>query len=182
MASEEDRKKNPYGIPTAVFVEDVDAYMKDKSGADNVLKDFDERYGKYKLMEAQLLQKKGSLKGKLPQIKAAVDAIALFQKKKESEEEVSLRFELAANVFAHAKTKSTGKVCLWLGANVMLEYDIDEAEKMLTENLTTAQTSFKQLEEDLGFLREQITIMEVNMARVYNWDVRQRRQQQQVKA
>jgi len=30
--------------------------------------------------------------------------------------------------------------------------------------------------EDLEWLREQITVMEVNIARVYNWDVRRRRE------
>ncbi|CAJ0751835.1 14231_t:CDS:2, partial [Entrophospora sp. SA101] len=33
----------------------------------------------------------------------------------------------------------------------------------------------KYLLEDLEFLREQITTMEVNTARVYNWDVKKRR-------
>ena len=31
--------------------------------------------------------------------------------------------------------------------------------------------------DDMGFLRDQITTTEVNMARVFNWDVKERRKQ-----
>lgn len=65
---------------------------------------------------------------------------------------------------------------LWLGANVMLEYTIEEAVKLLQERLDTAKQTLKTCEEDLEFLRENITTMEVNTARVYNWDVQKRRE------
>jgi Prefoldin subunit len=45
----------------------------------------------------------------------------------------------------------------------MVEYPIDEAKSLLTEKLTTQETSLKQCQEDLEFLREQITTMEVNI-------------------
>jgi hypothetical protein len=91
------------------------------------------------------------------------------------------------------------EVYLWLGANVMLAYPLDEAEKMLSEKLTAAESSLAHCEEDLEFLREQITVrtgclcleigslwyrgliscqtLEVATARVYNWDVVQRRKE-----
>jgi hypothetical protein len=40
----------------------------------------------------------------------------------------------------------------------MLSYPIDEAEVLLGSKLTTAQTSLTNCEEDLDFLREQITV------------------------
>lgn len=43
-------------------------------------------------------------------------------------------------------------------ANVMLSYPIDEAESLLGSKLSTAKTSFSNCEEDLDFLREQITV------------------------
>jgi hypothetical protein len=58
---------------------------------------------------------------------------------------------------------------------VMLEYPLDEARDLLTEKLAKAKQSLKEVNEDLEFLREQITTMEVNTARVYNWDVKKRR-------
>lgn len=43
-------------------------------------------------------------------------------------------------------------------ANVMLSYPVDEAEVLLTSKLTSAKTSLSNCEEDLDFLREQITV------------------------
>jgi hypothetical protein len=56
----------------------------------------------------------------------------------------------------------------------MLEYPISEAEQLLTKNFETATKNLQQIETDLDFLRDQITTTEVNMARVYNWDVKKR--------
>lgn len=75
----------------------------------------------------------------------------------------------------------------------MLSYTIDEAETLLSSKLSTAKTSLSNCEEDLDFLREQITVgsslcdhvhqlisrqtMEVAIARVYNWEVVQKRKE-----
>jgi hypothetical protein len=40
----------------------------------------------------------------------------------------------------------------------MLSYPIDEAETLLTSKLSAAKTSLSNCEEDLDFLREQITV------------------------
>ena len=58
----------------------------------------------------------------------------------------------------------------------MLSYKIPDAITLLKSKLELAQGSLKATMEDLEFLREQITIMEVNTARVYNWDVKRRRE------
>lgn len=65
---------------------------------------------------------------------------------------------------------------LWLGANVMLEYPITEARDLLQSKLDTAKKTMGQVDEDLEFIRDQITTMEVNIARVYNYDVLLRRE------
>ena len=59
----------------------------------------------------------------------------------------------------------------------MLEYPIEEAIVLLTEKLASAQQSTIQTTEDLEYLKEQITTMEVNMAQVYNDDVRIKRKE-----
>jgi SpoU rRNA methylase family enzyme len=43
-------------------------------------------------------------------------------------------------------------------ANVMLAYPIDEAEALLDSKLQAAKQSLSNCEEDLDFLREQITV------------------------
>ena len=67
-------------------------------------------------------------------------------------------------------------------ANVMLSYKIPEAIDLLKSKLGVAQTSLDNTIEDLEFLREQLTIMEVNTARVYNWDVKRRREVREAEA
>ena len=59
----------------------------------------------------------------------------------------------------------------------MLEYPLEEAVELLSHKLDAAERNLKGIVEDLEFLREQITVMEVNTARVYNYDVRRRREE-----
>jgi Prefoldin subunit len=58
----------------------------------------------------------------------------------------------------------------------MLTYELDEAIELLSGKLTAAEKSLAGSKLDLEFLRDQITTMEVNTARVHNWDVKRRRE------
>jgi len=64
---------------------------------------------------------------------------------------------------------------LWLGANVMVEYSLSEAKALLEQNKRNAKQNIDNHEKDLNFVRDSITTLEVSLARVYNWDVMQRR-------
>ncbi len=57
----------------------------------------------------------------------------------------------------------------------MLEYSLEEADTLLSDKLKMAEKSLEAVVEDVDFLREQITTMAVNIARVYNWDVKKQR-------
>ena len=46
---------------------------------------------------------------------------------------------------------------------------------MLSKNLEAATTKLQNYIDDLQFLKDQIITSEVNMARVFNYDVRRRR-------
>lgn len=61
----------------------------------------------------------------------------------------------------------------------MLEYTIPEAEKLLNKNLAQAERALKQIELDMDFLKDQLTTTEVNMARVFNWNVRNRQKEKE---
>lgn len=61
----------------------------------------------------------------------------------------------------------------------MLSYKLPAAIALLKSKLEVAQTSLDNTIEDLEFLREQLTIMEVNTARVYKWDVKRRRERRE---
>ena len=47
--------------------------------------------------------------------------------------------------------------------NVMLEYTTEEAKTLLEEKISTAEKSLNNIKEDLEFLRNQITTMEVSI-------------------
>ena len=55
----------------------------------------------------------------------------------------------------------TEEVYLWLGANVMLAYPLDEAESMLQSKLEAATNTLAACEEDLDYLRGQITVRDL---------------------
>ena len=57
----------------------------------------------------------------------------------------------------------------------MLEYTYDEAIELLSSKLEMAKIEHVNIVEDLAFTRDQIITAEVNMSRVYNWDVRVKR-------
>ncbi|XP_077976857.1 prefoldin subunit 3-like [Glandiceps talaboti] len=164
------------GIPTAIFVENVEQFMKDpkNENAEVVLQRLDEKHQKYKFMELNLLQRKKRLLTQLPDTRNALDIVKHLQTKQNTGEDMKTHFLLAEQVYCKAEIKPTDKVCLWLGANVMLEYDLEDARKLLDRNVTAASKSLKQVDEDLDFLRDQYTTTEVNMARVYNYDVKRR--------
>ncbi|XP_046353882.1 prefoldin subunit 3-like [Haliotis rufescens] len=178
MATDTSNEEAPQsGIPQTEFVEDVEAYMKradNNESAEVVLKRLDEMHSKYKFMEYNLNTKKTRLKSQIPDITTTLSIVKHLQLKKESPKALEASFLLSDQVYAKAKIPPTDKVCLWLGANVMLEYNLDDAEALLEKNLNAAKKSLSQVEEDLGFLRDQTTTLEVNMARVYNWDVKRR--------
>lgn len=47
-------------------------------------------------------------------------------------------YSLADNIYTKATVDNTGTVCIWLGANVMVEYTYDEAIALLQQNYNTA--------------------------------------------
>eukprot|EP00842_Homolaphlyctis_polyrhiza_P004404 jgi/Hompol1/4965/HPOL_004056-RA len=167
---------NPRGIPTAPFVDKVEKFIPD-GDYEGTLRKFQEMVQKYRFMESHLLQRKAGLESKIPEIRKTKDMVKYLVDNQDSEEPIIADFELSETLWAKAKIPPTDKVNLWLGANVMLEYPVDEALDLLSKKLNSATTSLEQVNEDLEFLKEQITTVEVNMARVYNDDVRRRRSQ-----
>ena len=78
---------------------------------------------------------------------------------------MTCNFLLSDNVWAKARVaNNTGKVGVWLGASVMVEYTFEDALKLLNKNLTNAQLKLQSTEEDINFIKDQITTLEVNMA------------------
>lgn len=155
-------------IPEMEFINDVETFMKGKE-VNTTLQALDERLQKYRFLEINLLQKRSRLRRQMPDFEKSIEVIKLLEKK----EELKTHFLMSSQLYSRATIPPTDTVCLWLGANVMLEYPLEEAKSLLSKNLSTSNTNLKQIEQDLEFLRDQITTSEVNLARIYNWNVKQ---------
>lgn len=57
----------------------------------------------------------------------------------------------------------------------MTEYSFEEAIELLERNMAAAESNLKKVDEGLSDLRDHVTTTEVNIARVYNYDVKQKR-------
>lgn len=170
---------NPRGIPRVTFVENVEQLIKSRGvTAETILKQFQEQYSKYKLMEHKLSQNRTHLQSKLPEIQKTMETLSFLRKKLDEEASGFVtNYGITDSVFCEAQVSPQKTVHLWLGANVMVEYTFDEALALLEKNLAAAKLNLENTLEDLAWLRDQQVILEVNTARVYNYDVVKRREE-----
>lgn len=187
---------NPRGIPTFPFLPSVTDYVKSTAEVEATLQRFQEMISKYQFMSQNVERRAASLREKLPEMKKSLDTVKFLRLQHslstaESKDEddldeeksagedglIETTFPLQDTLYAHATvdTKKLEEVYLWLGANVMVAYPLEEAQTLLTEKLEKAQSSLKAAEEDLEFIRVQTTTLEVATARVHNWDVGEKR-------
>ena len=176
-------EKNARGIPQAPFIENVNEIIKDPSDFELCFNKFQERLSKYKFMQESKLATIKQLKTRIPDLENTLKICQSLRNHSdegdESDEPILLHYQLNDTLYTKAQVdipedRADLKVGLWLGADVMLEYPIDEAIELLKKKLADSEQSLTVSTEDVEFLRENITTMEVNCARLYNWDVQRR--------
>ena len=140
---------------------------------DDVLEGLNQKFQALKVLEGQLGQRRMRLLTKLPEIQKAHDIVKKMIAADGAE--VTLDFELSPHVYSKAKLNDVKHVNLWLGAGVMMEYELSEAMDLLVANLAGCKANIATTESDIGFIKESITTTEVSIARVYNYDVEARR-------
>ncbi|KAL3796989.1 hypothetical protein ACHAW5_005024 [Stephanodiscus triporus] len=172
--------KNDRGIPATRFIDDIEAFVNSfdpPASSELLIGAYSDLFSKFKAYEQQLEQKRGMYLEKLPEIEKSIALVRYLKEKKISGDTVIARYNLADTIYSKAEVDcSQGIVNLWLGANVMLEYTYDEALELLTSKQTAAKKDYKEVVEDLTFTRNQIITSEVNISRIYNWDVRRKRE------
>ena len=120
---------------------------------------------------------------KIPEIEKSLKLVTFLKSKLQDEDDddnnkpLTTRYNLADMLYAKADISKSGVVHLWLGANVMLEYTYDEAIDLLSSKLEKAKKDTVENNDNLSFVRNQIITSEVNISRIYNWDVRKKRQE-----
>ena len=145
---------NARKIPQAVFIDNTEAWV-EKFGGDDVITQMNELYQKYKFMEQQLVRARESLRVKTPDIRKTLEMVRLLKDKNAQKEAIQTNFLISDNVWAKATIPNdTGRVGLWLGANVMVEYTHEEALKLLSHNLANAETRIVSTQEDIDFLKD----------------------------
>jgi prefoldin subunit 5 len=129
--------------------DDVDQFMtlpENNNQAEKVLKSLDEQHSKYKFMEMNMIARKRRLRQQLPDLQKSLEMIKILTE--QDDEELESNVLLSEQVFVKSVIPKTKNVCLWLGANVMLEYPLDEAEVLLKQNLESASMNLRCLEHD----------------------------------
>ena len=103
-----------------------------------------------------MVRARQNLKIKLPDIKKTLEMVAMMKQKHAGDDkEMETNFLISDNIWAKAKVpNTTGKVGLWLGANVMVEYTFDDALKLLAKNLASAEAKIKENEDDVNYLKD----------------------------
>ena len=184
MATTEAPTTNPRGIPVFPFLSSVSDYVKTTSEVESTLQRFQEMISKYQFMQQNVERRAAGLREKLPEMRKSLDTVKFLRTQKEEATDdaektgqIETTYQLQDTLHAHATedTKTLDEVYLWLGANVMVAYPLEEAEIMLKEKFDKAKESLKAAEEDLEFIRVQTTTLEVATARVHNWEVGEKR-------
>ena len=140
---------NDRGIPTTKFLDDIDIFANSfnpPASSELLIGAYSDLYSKFKAYEQQLEQKKQTYQNSLPEIEKSLTLVKHLKTKKDADEKVITRYNLADTVYSKAEVDcSQGIVNLWLGANVMLEYTYDEALELLTAKQSVAKKDYKEV-------------------------------------
>jgi prefoldin subunit 5 len=170
---------NERSIPKTKFIDDIDMFsgsFDPPASPELLIGAYSDLHSKFKQIEQQLTEKKAYREKSIPEVEKSIKLVRHLMQKKEEGDSAITRYNLADIVYAKAEVDcSRGIVNLWLGADVMLEYTYEEALELLTTKESKAKQELEDVTEDLSFTRNQIITCEVNISRIYNWDVRRKR-------
>jgi prefoldin subunit 5 len=121
---------------------------------------------KYESMLNHLAMRDLRISEKIEEITKSVGAISHLSS--HQDEQLTVQYELGDTMFANARLPASAKVNLWLGANVMLEYELEDAKGLLEEKLADNKAALERIKHDQMFVREQITVLQVSTSRLVN--------------
>jgi prefoldin alpha subunit len=167
---------HPRGLPSVLFIEDEEAFLV-KTGFTEEAAALEMRaaFQQLQSMASNLRGKRTSLESKLPETSKALAMVAQLKTKRQKKETARVTYELIGGVYCAADVAPSDKVMLWLGANVMVEYSLDEAETFLSKQLSDATEALQTTKEDIAHLDDQINTLEVNINRMHNHAMAKRR-------
>jgi len=132
-------------------------------------------HSKYKLMESQLEEGRARARSKVPELEASLSSLDMLERKAAAGATATTFYNISDVVYVPARIVPRDLVAVWMGAGVMLEYSYGEARELLSQQLAAAGSKMATNSADLAFLRDQIITTEVNIARTYNFSVKEAR-------
>lgn len=167
---------HPRGLPKVLFIHDEDSFLRESQMTpEQAALEMRDAFQQLRLIRDQLQSRKDSLLDKIPEHERALQIIHHLQKQQNLNESTHLRFELLNNVYAKALVPPSGRVALWLGANVMLEFSYEEADLFLSRSISEARSSLDLAIADLEHIDDQQNTLEVNINRMHNYSVQRRK-------
>ena len=185
-----------HDIPKMEFIESLDKFVQEwgvdatpASGAapptasvpvnvasERTVRRLNAMHDRYKTIEARLAAQKARVKSRLPVLHNTLALIDTIEVRRAKNESMRAHVEIGDNLYTVATVPPTENVALWLGADVLLEYPLAEARATLRENIAEAEKHIDSCTKRMDFVKDQVTMTEVNIARVYNWGVQKRKE------
>lgn len=112
--------RNERGIPSAVFIENVEKFLSDLniSSIEPLIGAEQQLYSKYKFMEANLMKSREMFKKRIPETEKDLEMLQHLMLQASESRPLKTTFSLADNVYAKATVDpSCNTVCIWLGVS-----------------------------------------------------------------
>uniref|UniRef100_A0A0K0DXM0 Prefoldin subunit 3 n=1 Tax=Strongyloides stercoralis TaxID=6248 RepID=A0A0K0DXM0_STRER len=159
------------GIPPAEIIEDVEEFL--SKNKDLKVEDAHQKlqndYRKYKILESEMKASKEKIIENLPDYEQAKQVIKFLKMKKANNETLKTSYKLTDEVYQHAEVEDLDSFVLYMGAYVMVEYPLDEGEEFINKNIAAINQRINEIDEELEYILNQITIVEVSTAHFINY-------------
>ncbi|KAI0982804.1 hypothetical protein GJ496_009059 [Pomphorhynchus laevis] len=141
-------------IPTCQFIDDLEKYVKaDGRHPKQILQEMTTLLKKYKAMSENVEKRISNLYNvTLADLKQSTSILNKLHTDMDQNKEVIADFSFSGNVKLKAIIPPVKKVGLWLGAKVMVEYTIDEAEDVIKTNTRNVENAIAKCNENLANL------------------------------
>ncbi|KAL1244297.1 Prefoldin subunit [Trichinella spiralis] len=157
-------------IPVAEFIGDVEQFsIKSGLSYQEIIQQATLTLHRYKMIDRHVRQSVERLAEKIVDIKKSLQCCFLLEQKLATSESLITHVTLADNLFSKVSIPPSNRVCIWLGADVMVEFTVKEGIEFLKGELEIAEPRKESLLQKLDFIREQMTTVEVNIAMVHNY-------------
>merc|ERR1719335_1902477 len=164
-------------LPHAQFISGIEKFCEAKN-VDELINELYQHYRAYKAAIINLSQRKNRTMQKISELKGNLE-MAKFMLAWEKWEDLILDFEIIGGMYGRAKLTECKRLYFWIGGHVMVEFSIDQAKDFLEANLKRAKANLEIVSKELQHIKDQITITEVSIARLYNFEIHRRRQKRE---